>query len=60
LLGVCGYYRRYYPQPFARHTTALTKLLQKDKVTGTDVKIVWNNETQADFDVLTKSLADAI
>jgi hypothetical protein len=36
LLGVCGYYRRYYyyPQPFARHTTALTKLLQKDKATG--------------------------
>ena len=28
LLGVCGYYRRYYPQPFARHTGALTQLLK--------------------------------
>jgi hypothetical protein len=23
LLGVCGYYRRYYSQPFARHAGAL-------------------------------------
>ena len=60
LLGMCGYYRRYYPAPFARHTTALTKLLQKDKVTGNDVKFVWDNETQANFDFLTKSLADAV
>ena len=60
LLGVCSYYRRYYPQPFARHTTALTKLLQKDKVTGNDVKFVWGPEEQADFDFLTTGLADAI
>jgi hypothetical protein len=60
LLGVCGYYRRYYPSPFARHTGALTKLLQKDKVTGYDVKFVWGPKEQAEFDFLTKALADAI
>ena len=60
LLGVCGYYRRYYPAPLVRHTGALTQLLKKDKVTGNDVKFVWSPECQAEFDFLTTALADAI
>ena len=60
LLGVCGYYRRYYPQPFARHTGALTQLLKKDKITDNDVKFVWSPKCQAEFDFLTTALADAI
>ena len=60
LLGVCGYYRRYYPQPFARHTGVLTQLLKKDKETGFDVKFVWGAEEQAEFDFLTTALADAV
>ena len=60
LLGVCGYYRRYYPQPFARHTGVLTKLLRKDKDTGFNVEFVWGPEEQAEFEFLTTGLADAV
>jgi hypothetical protein len=38
----------------------LKHAVQKDKVTGNDVKFVWGAEEQADFDFLTTGLADAI
>ena len=60
LLGVCGYYRRYYPQPFARHTGVLTRLLQKDPKTGFDVKFEWGEPEQKEFEFLTSALADAV
>ncbi len=60
LLGVCGYYRRYYPQPFARHTGVLTRLLQKDPKTGFDVKFEWGPPEQKEFEFLTGALADAV
>jgi site-specific DNA-cytosine methylase len=54
VLGMAGYYRRYYPKPFAVKTAALSELLKADN------KFKWGVEEQEAFDYVRHGLADYV